>query len=458
MNGDAIAVIDRLESVPVGLELATLVEGLDPGLLGGQEVVALLLAEHRLACRFGGRVLRSMARLDELTTARFKFTVPSEVACATGCSDGSAVRRLELATDLVTRLPQVVMAMLAGKIDERKARIFSEKTLPISDPAIANKVVDEVLPAAEGLTHGQVRDRLSYRVHKYDPAAAARRAERAEAVRRVDYQVTDDGVAIIAGCGLPVEQAAAAIERVDAFALAARLDGDPRTLQQLRADAFVGLLAGTWHGPAPVHRAGVLELTVPLSTLLALDSLPGELAGWGPVCADIARRTAEQMLAQSDPKTQVRYTVHDDLDSDSDLGGGGVTGDGRGGNGGDGGGDGGDGGGDGGDGEIVATGITRRRPPAALGAKVRARTNRCVFPGCPRPATRCDLDHRQRRTDGGATVDGNLHPLCRRHHRAKDEAGWHYIVTAPGIYHWISPHGQHITEDRRRFINGEAAA
>jgi hypothetical protein len=423
MNGDAMSVVDRLQSLPVGLALATVVEGLDPATLGGEEVVALLLAEHRLACRFGGRVLRSMARLDELTTPKFKFVVPTEVACSTGCSDGTAVRRLELATDLAARLPHVVTAMLAGRIDERKARIFSEKTRPIADDTLAGKIVDEVLREAEQLTHEQVRARLTYRINKYDPDAAARRAERAQAMRRVDYQVTDEGTAIINASGLPVEQAAAAIERVDAFALAARLDGDPRTLQQLRADALVGLLAGTWHGPAPVHRVGVLELTVPLSTLLKLDSLPGDLAGWGPVCADIARRTAEQMLQRTDPKAQVRFTVHDDDD-----------------------------------GSIVASGITRRRPPAALGAKVRARTNRCVFPGCSRPASRCDLDHRQRRTDGGGTVDGNLHPLCRRHHRAKDEGGWHYDVTDPGIYRWISPNGQHITVDRRRFINGEAAA
>src|SRR5437763_1593650 len=82
--------------------------------------------------------------------------------------------------------------------------------------------------------------RLSYRVNKYDPDAAARRAARARDCRRVDYQVTEDGTAVINAVGLPVEQAAAAIERVDAFALAARLDGDPRSLQQLRADALLG--------------------------------------------------------------------------------------------------------------------------------------------------------------------------------------------------------------------------
>ena len=418
MNGD---VIERLQSLPVGLELATLVEGLDPAMLGGEEVVALLVAEHRLACRYGGRLLRSMARLDELTTRRCKFLVPSEVACSTGCSDGSAERRVELATDLAARLPQVMAAMVSGRIDERKARIFAEKTRPVADDDLARKIVDEVLPGSDQFTHEQIRARLAYRINKYDPDAAARRAERAQATRRVDYQVTDDSTAIITAAGLPVEQAAAAIERVDAFALAARLDGDSRTLRQLRADALVGLLAGTWHGPAPVHRVGVLELTVPLTTLMGLDTLPAELAGWGPLCADVAKQAAEQMLRQPDPKTKVHFTVHD------------------------------------GD-QVVASGTTKRRPPAAMGAQVRARTNRCIFPGCTRPASRCDLDHRQRRTDGGHTVDGNLHPLCRRHHRAKDEGGWHYNVTAPGIYQWISPNGQVRTEDRRRFINGEAAA
>src|SRR6185437_10810040 len=192
--------------------------------------------------------------------------------------------------------------MMAGRIDERKARIFAEKTRPVANDDLARKIVDEVLPGADQLTHEQIRARLAYRVNKYDP----------EAARRLDYQVTDDGVAVITAAGLPVEQAAAAIERVDAFALAARLDGDPRTLRQLRADAMVGLLAGTWHGPDPVHRVGVLELTVPLTTLMGLDSLPGDLAGWGPLCADLTRQAAEQILRNSDPKAKVRFTVHDD--------------------------------------------------------------------------------------------------------------------------------------------------
>jgi hypothetical protein len=429
MNGEMESAVRRLVSLPVGLELMTLVESVDRATLDGEGLVALLTAEHRLACRFGGRMLASMAALHEGTEPRLRFTVPTGIACSTGCSDGSAVRRLELATDLAGRLPQVLEAMLTGGLDERKARLFSEKTRPVKDPQVVAKIVAEVLPVAAELTHEQVADRLYYRVTKYDPDAAARRAAHARECRRVEYQVTEDGTALISGVGLPVEQAAAAIERVDAFALAARLDGDPRSLQQLRADAFLGLLAGTWHGPAPVHRVGVLELTVPLTTLMGLDQLPGELAGWGPLCADLARQTAEQMLRPRSPRARVQFVVHDDDESDPEQ-----------------------------DGMILASGTTRRRPPAALGAKVRARTNRCIFPNCTRRASRCDLDHQRRWADGGATSQANLHPLCRRHHRAKDEAGWTYTVIAPGIYRWTNPYGQTITTDRRRFHHGEAAA
>ncbi|WP_281901501.1 DUF222 domain-containing protein, partial [Phytohabitans aurantiacus] len=60
--------------------------------------------------------------------------------------------------------------------------------------------------------------------------------------------------------------------------------------------------ASTTTGPV---RGGV-ELTVPLSTLMGLTELPGELAGWGPVIADIARQVAAQQR-----RSRWRFTVHD---------------------------------------------------------------------------------------------------------------------------------------------------
>ena len=416
MNGDEV--IQRLTSLPVDVELMTLVESLDPAKLGGDVLTALLTAEHRLACRFRGRSLRTMAALKRTADPKWAFMVSSEIAAAIGCSDRKAQPQLELATDLVQRLPEVLDTMVDGQIDEHKASMFADKTRPIQDPAIVKKIVDEVLPLSPDLPIEDLRRRVAYRIKKYDPDAAARRAEQAQAQRRMEYSDVGDGTAIITALGLPVEAAAAAVERVDAFARAARNSGDERTLQQLRADVMIGLLAGTWPGPDPIHRVGVIELTIPLATLMGLRELPGELAGWGPLIADVARKTAQEMLERRSQPPQVRYTVYN------------------------------------GKGLVVGNGITRRRPPAAMGATVRARYNRCIFPRCTLPASRSDLDHKKRWVDGGATTEDNLYPLCRRHHRAKDEGGWRYELVSPGVFRWTSPLGQVIVEDRRRFADG----
>ena len=418
MNGDAL--VTRLESLPVGVELVALIESLDRATLAGDELAALLAAEHRVVCRFRARAFRTMADIARRYPPDMAFAAVSEIGTALVCTDEEAKGQLALATDLVQRMPEVLDAMLEGRIDEPKAKKFVTKTRPVADPKIVRQIVSEVLPAAPKLVAKNVAARLTYRVNKHDPKAAARRSERARVQRRVNYRDRGDGTAVISGSGLPMEEAAAAIERLDAFALAARRAGDPRTLRQLRADAMVGLLAGTWAGPEPVHRVGVIELTVPLTTLMGLQDLPGELACWGPLCADLARKTSEQMLSREKQRPTVRFTVHDD------------------------------------EGTIVANGTTSRRPPAAMAATVRAHYNRCIFPRCTRPASRCDLDHRIRQFDGGITEIPNLYPLCRKHHRAKDEGGWRYIVMEPGVFKWISPLGQVTIEDRRRF-DDEAA-
>ncbi|GAB2487781.1 HNH endonuclease signature motif containing protein [Jatrophihabitans fulvus] len=71
----------------------------------------------------------------------------------------------------------------------------------------------------------------------------------------------------------------------------------------------------------------------------------------------------------------------------------------------------------------------------------------CRFPGCRRRAEACDCDHLDPfdHTDparGGLTEAGNLHCLCRRHHRLKHDAGW---ITArhDGTTHWLSPDSRH---------------
>ena len=62
-----------------------------------------------------------------------------------------------------------------------------------------------------------------------------------------------------------------------------------RSMDQLRADTFLDLLEGVRIGSSPVHRSGVVELTVPWTTVTGAANDPGVLAGYGPIDADTAR-------------------------------------------------------------------------------------------------------------------------------------------------------------------------
>lgn len=79
-------------------------------------------------------------------------------------------------------------------------------------------------------------------------------------------------------------------------------------------------------------------------------------------------------------------------------------------------------------------------PSSLLRHLVQVRQRTCSFPGCRRPSTRCDLDHTRAYDQGGRTCECNLSPLCRRHHRAKQAAGWRLEQPQPGILTWHLPH------------------
>jgi hypothetical protein len=85
------------------------------------------------------------------------------------------------------------------------------------------------------------------------------------------------------------------------------------------------------------------------------------------------------------------------------------------------------------------------RPPPSLQHLIRVRQQTCAFPGCGRPARRCDLDHTVPYEDGGRTCLCNLAPLCRRHHQAKQADGWRLEQPQPGILTWTTPSGRRYT-------------
>jgi hypothetical protein len=162
---------------------------------------------------------------------------------------------------------------------------------------------------------------------------------------------------------LRAEGAAAVMTAVDALASAIPAD-DTRTADQRRADALVDLGIAALHDPLLPRAQGMrpaVQVSVALSTLLGLDYQPGELAGHGPIPASVARRIA------ADPTGTWHRLITDPT------------------------------------GRLIDYGTTTYRPPADLTRFVTARDQTCTFPGCTRPARRCDLDHEIPASAGGAT-------------------------------------------------------
>ncbi|WP_215543486.1 HNH endonuclease signature motif containing protein [Amycolatopsis sp. CA-230715] len=70
----------------------------------------------------------------------------------------------------------------------------------------------------------------------------------------------------------------------------------------------------------------------------------------------------------------------------------------------------------------------------------------CSMPGCNRPAQYTDLDHAQAWKDGGGTNKTNLRPLCRVHHKLREEPGWTFTTDPTGKLTVTTPDGRSYTE------------
>jgi len=346
-----------------------------------------------------------------------------EVAIALAWTQSAARSQVDFGRYLTGTLPAVFDALSRGDVDVRRAWVFAD-VLTLVDDAIAVDIAATVLPHAPGLTTSQLRDRLRRAVFKADPDAGKRTA-RSETDRHIGCQPDRDGTASLFGARLPAARATAAFERVDAYARGRKRAGDDRTLDQLRADTFLDLLAGTDMPTPPVHRAGVIELTVPWTTATGATNDPGLLAGHGPIDADTARAIIAGHLphaptcAAQGRNVRWRHTL--------------TTA----------------------DGTLLDTttikapmprppveaDLRRRSPGPALTRWITTRDRTCRAPGCRVPARAADIDHSIDHADGGHTNHDNLALLCRHHHRLKHAGGWQVTQPTPGTLIWTSPAG-----------------
>jgi hypothetical protein len=389
-----LELLERLAAADPGPPVIAALAAFDPAELGADERVVWLAGWERQGHWLAGRAQDGLVAVGGAAPSADDWA-REEIAAAVRLSPGAAQLRLAVARELTGRLAATGAALRAGRISYPHARALADAVADLDDPA-ARDVQARVLPAAECQTPGRFRRTVERAVAAADPDRAEQDHRRAAADRRVELFADPHGMATLWAL-LPAPDAHTVWQSLDAIAAAAAPD-DPRGIDARRADALVALATNA-AGRPPVPRICV---TVGLPTLLGLADTPGELAGHGPIPASLARALAADGVW--------RRLVTDPLTGD-----------------------------------LLDYGRASYRPPAPLVAFLRARHPHCAFPGCPRPAHRCDIDHTTPWDAGGTTDRANCRPLCRRHHRLKTHAGWTITPHPDGGATWTSPTGRRYT-------------
>lgn len=409
-SGRESSIPARLEEVEPGPVLAALLSTVDAESLRGHEAVVVLRAAQKMASHYAAQMYRSMGAItssmvdptDEPGEAE-EFAhrgAAMEIRAALRLTRRTAENEPDMATSLVRGLPSVLSSLDSGAIDVRKARTIAHGVSHL-DPDAARAVADLVIEDAPRLTTGQLAAKVRSLCIEVNPEDAKSRFNETLDSRRVISEQTPDGTANLLILDGSPDRVAEARHNINHIALTLRTRGEARTMDQLRCDVALDLLTG--RGDYKSTGRGTVALQVDMETLMCLADSPGDLAGYGPVVADVARQvTAQQQQAEW------RFTV---IDPDTKL--------------------------------PLHRGTTRRRPTTDQSREVQGLHRTCVFPGCRMPARECDLDHTKPWVTTGHTIVGELAPGCRYDHVGRHRFRWEYQAlpggTGCGPARWATP-------------------
>jgi ribosomal protein L19E len=403
---------EGLENLEPGRTLGAVLSTIDVNSVSGAARVSVLRAHQRQASHYEAAVYSDMSAISDFMI-ELGDDVPSaeesaafEIQTALRLTRRTAETELGLAQELKHRLPMVGTALTRGDIDVRRARTVSYGTSHLSG-SDARKVVDRVIDRAPQLTTGQLRALIRKLCFTVDPAESKSRYHQALEERRLVREATEAGTANLMILNAPPDLAAEASNLINQIATGLKTADETRTLDQLRTDVALDLLSGRAYGPATGK--GTIDLHVDLTTLAELNDNPGELAGFGPVIADIARQVTEHQQ-----QAEWRWNV-----TDTETG------------------------------MIVDNGTTKRRANPRQQRHVQARNRTCITPGCRMPAVNCDLDHTKPWAQTRHTTVDELAPLCRHHHCQRHKYGWTYTPIKGGDYLWTSRLGLKYTTSGR---------
>lgn len=361
-----------------------------------------------------------------------------ELAAAMRVTEYAAGRLMQQAEALVNRYPAVLEALSGGRITEKHAEIYVDLVDEVT-PELRDQVTTPGLVLAEAEPVGSFRRALRDLIGRVEATTSEQRYQHALTQRRVWVEQGTDGMGLL-GLHHPGVELHAIHGRITAMAKAiAAVEGETRTLDQIRADVVADLLIDGTTDHLPAAASGIkaqVVVTVPALALLDENASrePGEsgatanaravavdppvVEGVGPIPLSKARELC------GGEGTWMRVLTHPET------------------------------------GIVLSVGRDRYKPPKPLRRLVRWRADRCMAPGCGMPASRCEIDHQIRWVDHGETSLENTAPLCKGHHLVKDNTDWvvRQLPGSGGAVRWTSPTGRLYTVQPERRVPAFTAA
>ena len=432
--------------------------------LSDHELLASMRDDAQLENFFAARRLRKMDEFRQRREADYHarkaddphFTLTPiqettvEVSPLLGLAPAKVVADLRMMKSLRQDLPGIWELCETGQLDVGKAAmVWQSADLNLKHaediPKLGEAIRKYLTPAPADdnpkplvtKTRKQLQSRLTYWLRKFDKKTADDLFKQGFKTRNVRLTDTQDGMGY-----LTVNHAGpdllAADHRLTLIAKTLKqTPGDEdRTLEQLRADVMLDLILGkltvgasireledeeTADGgdpaetvrrvPTAAYARPVINVTVPIQTLMGLTDDPGVMSGGSTIPAALARR-----LAQDPDSTWYRMLTDPARN-------------------------------------CVELSTKAYRPTMPMWRQVVANHQTCFLPTCDTPATRCEADHKVPYPKG-ATSTGNLHPGCPRDHKAKHARGFHLteqdgntqLRTRAGFTHTVDPPDQPVAE------------
>ncbi|WP_345803155.1 DUF222 domain-containing protein [Microbacterium sp. AZCO] len=434
MHSDALVGFTDAQSAALADAAGLLQRGLDAA-AEAHAMVTTALAQ-------GGRLAEDVASSSDSRVRQHDMALRSIAAEFAGIlmmDDRTVQRRIGDARELTELYARTFEAGRRNEISERHQRLILElgASLPLEERADFETVA---IAVCREDTPGRVKSRLEIIAARLHPRTMTERHQEAREARNVRVVDLGDGMSDLIAT-LPAVLAHAVYDRLTAqgraicdvrkaahpgetgsagslsstdakrftFIPSEVVASDERTLDQIRADVLSDmLLTGVpdadptrWDdGPGTLGaiRARV-QIVVPALTALGVDDGPVDLVGHSPIDAETARA-----LLGSTTHPLERILTHPVTDS------------------------------------VVEVDTYER--PVSLDRYLRARDQRCRFPGCRLPAIRCEVDHNHDAALGGRTSRSNLCHLCQRHHSMKQFTRWRVRQLAGGVMEWTSPLGR----------------